>query len=383
MLENIKSIYFIKIIFSFVDETTKLKLIKYNKNLQNKISINLINYKLFTGKYIIYKTKTEAQEFFGNNDTLAFEGEYLNGERNGKGIEYINFFDMKNVEFEGEYLKGKRHGKGKEYYYSSGRLKFEGEYKNGKRWNGILYEPGGKQYKLKEGKGFIKDCDQEDGSIFEGEYVNGEKNGKGKEYYQYYNFNEIIFEGEYLNGKRWNGKKNKNEPNNRNYFDLKEGKGVILECKFFLFLNQYLNGKKNGIGKTYSMNNLIFEGEYLNGKKNGKGIEYDLDGTIIFEGEYLYDFERKGKKYINGKLEYEGEYLYNKKWSGKGYDENGNVIYELINGNGKIKEYSRTENELEYEGEYLNGKRNGKGKEYKKGKIIFEGEYLNGKRVEH
>ena len=27
------------------------------------------------------------------------------------------------------------------------------------------------------------------------------------------------------------------------------------------------------------------------------------------------------------------------KWNGKGYDEIGNVIYELINGNGKGKEY--------------------------------------------
>ena len=28
----------------------------------------------------------------------------------------------------------------------------------------------------------------------------------------------------------------------------------------------------------------------------------------------------------------------NKKWNGKGYDENGNIIYELNNRNGKIKE---------------------------------------------
>ena len=33
-----------------------------------------------------------------------------------------------------------------------------------------------------------------------------------------------------------------------------------------------------------------------------------------------------------------------------------------------------------FEGEHLNEKRNGKGKEYKKGKIIYEGEYLNGRR---
>ena len=31
--------------------------------------------------------------------------------------------------------------------------------------------------------------------------------------------------------------------------------------------------------------------------------------------------------------------MYDKKWNGKGYDNNGNEIYELINGNGPVKEY--------------------------------------------
>ena len=102
-----------------------------------------------------------------------------------------------------------------------------------------------------------------------------------------------------------------------------------------------------------------------------------------------------------GQLEYEGEYLYDKKWNGKGYDENGNIIYELINGTGKVKEYDENGNiiyelnkendnvkgynflgELEFEGEYLNGKRCGKGKEYyDNGKLKFEGEYLNGNKI--
>jgi len=42
--------------------------------------------------------------------------------------------------------------------------------------------------------------------IFEGEYLNGKRNGKGKEYYEFFNNNILIFEGEYLNGKKWNGK---------------------------------------------------------------------------------------------------------------------------------------------------------------------------------
>ena len=62
----------------------------------------------------------------------------------------------------------------------------------------------------------------------------------------------------------------------------------------------------------------------------------------------------------------------------KGFDEKGNVIYELINGTGKVREYHN--GSLEFEGEYLNGKKNGKGKEYCYDNLKYEGEYLNGKR---
>ena len=52
-----------------------------------------------------------------------------------------------------------------------------------------------------------------------------------------------------------------------------------------------------------------------------------MNGELIFEGEYLYNWKIKGKEYIKGRLEYEGEYLFNEKWNGNGYDENGNIIY--------------------------------------------------------
>ena len=45
-----------------------------------------------------------------NYGKLEFEGEYLNGERNGKGKDY---YDKGGKEFEGEYLNGERIGKGK------------------------------------------------------------------------------------------------------------------------------------------------------------------------------------------------------------------------------------------------------------------------------
>ena len=94
---------------------------------------------------------------------------------------------------------------------------------------------------------------------------------------------------------------------------------------------------------------------------------------------------------MNGILEYEGEYLYDKIWNGIGYDENHNIIFKIIKGNGLIKEYyyhgiyeskeNYSTRSLKFEGEYLNCKRNGNGKEYfVNGALEFEGEYLNDKR---
>ena len=63
MFENIKSEYFLRIIFSFLNEKRKLNIVKYNKCLQNMININLLNYKLYSGKYIIFESNGKAREY--------------------------------------------------------------------------------------------------------------------------------------------------------------------------------------------------------------------------------------------------------------------------------------------------------------------------------
>ena len=111
MLDKIQSHYFCRVIFSYVSEGRKLKIIKYNKSLRNKIDISIRNYKIYSNKYIIYEENRKGKEYFVmNDDILLYEGEFLNGERNGKGKEYG--FDEKLI-FEGEYLNGERNGKGK------------------------------------------------------------------------------------------------------------------------------------------------------------------------------------------------------------------------------------------------------------------------------
>ena len=127
-------------------------------------------------------------------------------------------------------------------------IKYEVEILEGKLWNGKIYDSNNNIIcDWKEGKGFIKEYNDYGELRFEGEYLNGERNGKGKEY----NYNgELQFDGEYLNGER-NGK-------GKEYY--KDGK--------LKFEGEYKNGKRNGKGKEYNEYNgdLIFEGEYLNGK---------------------------------------------------------------------------------------------------------------------
>ena len=110
MLNNIKSDFFVKFLFSYLDEKQKLYLLKYNKSLQKLLNINIINYQCISGRYIIYEKNGIGKEYNGYSNLLVYAGEYLNGKRNGKGKEY---FGINNIEFEGEYLNDKKNGKGK------------------------------------------------------------------------------------------------------------------------------------------------------------------------------------------------------------------------------------------------------------------------------
>ena len=180
MLDNIKSKYILKIVLSNVSEKKKLDLIKYNKNLQTKLNIKLLYYKIFSGNYkIIYENNNKIGRIYDEyNDRLVFEGEFSKGKKNGNGKEYDN---NERLIFEGEYINGERNGKGKEYY-DNGKLKFEGLYLYGKR------------------------------------------NGKGKEYYKN---EELKFEGEYKNGIMYEGKIYDNKL--KKIIELKKGKGKIKE----------------------------------------------------------------------------------------------------------------------------------------------------------
>ena len=99
-------------LFSFLSVKQKLEIIIYNKDLQDKLDINIEDYKRIGGIYKEGEKNGKGKEYYISTDIMIFEGEYMNGERNGKGKEYD---DNDKLKYEGEYLNGKRNGKGKEY----------------------------------------------------------------------------------------------------------------------------------------------------------------------------------------------------------------------------------------------------------------------------
>ena len=167
--------------------------------------------------------------------------------------------------------------------------------------NDIIYE--GETMKgtnIKNGKGVEYKIKKDNLLVFKGEYLNGKRNGKGREYYDN---NNLKYQGEYKEGKIWNGKGY--DINGKLEFEVKNGNGKVKEYK--------------------SDEKLLFEGEYLKGERNGNGKEYNNNGELLFEGEYLNDKKNgKAKEYGNindAELRFEGFYKEGEKWNGKSYWE--------------------------------------------------------------
>ena len=381
-----------------------LKEYKFKNDKESVIEFfNITQYSImkdnFTNEYIE----------FSNTELITYHGEVIKGTRikNGKGKEYYLNGELC---YEGEYLNDKRDGKGKEYS-EEGEIIFIGEFKEGEQWEGIKkifeeYQDENEQ-KIKYLKyivqirrgipiGKCKEFDMEGNLIYEGEFSNGKRNGKGREILN----NNVNFEGEFKDGIKWNG--NANEYNKKGnllfngvYQNGKKFNGK--ECKYFeddetiKYEIEYKDGLYWNVKKYKkdSFSNVDFE--MKNG--NGKIKEYYSD-TVLKSKCHYKDGKKNGKviSYYNNKnhnIEYEGEYIDNiKNGEWKTYYENGNqeFIGYYKNGviNGKCKEYNNL-GKLVFDGKYKKGiKWNGKERiiyDCNQKKIIIERKYSEGKAL--
>ena len=111
MIEVIKSLFIFKKIFDILKERRKLLLFSYNKRMQKKLNIRIIDYFRFSKIYKVAEKNGKGKEYLGYNKNLIFEGKYKNGKRNGIGTDY--YYNIKIIAFKGNYKDEIKNGKGK------------------------------------------------------------------------------------------------------------------------------------------------------------------------------------------------------------------------------------------------------------------------------
>ena len=138
----------------------------------------------------------------------------------------------------------------------------------------------------------------EDGSVYEGECKNGRPNGKGS--MTSYD-NKTIYDGDWVNGKREGIGKLiiSDEYNYTGPFenDIFSGTGgVLCDIKGNIYEGDFEKGKFEGYGHYKMSNGDTYIGEFKEGKFHGKGQYNDKEGNL-FDGEF-----KQGKKDGNGVL---------------------------------------------------------------------------------
>ena len=232
-----------------------------DKDKKENVTLKFNNGDKYIGEYLNNKKEGYGILFYNNGN--KYKGEFKNDLKNGHGI-----FNYKNGEkYDGEYKNDLKDGRG--IYYYINEEKFIGEYKEDKKnGHGIyFYKDGTKfigEYKNdeKEGKGYY--FDKEGDKIKEVIYEKGiekeetievsRKENKEKEFIR-----DEKYEGEYING-------------------LKEGSGIYNYSNGDKYIGIFVKNEKNGFGIYYYNNGDKYEGLFSHNEKNGKGIYYYFDG---------------------------------------------------------------------------------------------------------
>ncbi len=232
----------------------------------------------------------------------------------------------------GEFLNGYKNGKFIQYY-SNGKIESEVEFSNGKILDGkyVTYLKNGQieqEETYKDGKiisiGKYKDGKLSELSVLTTElYSGGQKKGEGylkndkkdSLWTEWFETGQIKSEGQYKNG-------------------LREGQWTIwYENGKKEFEGNYQDGKRNGQGIMNYKTGAIYNGTWKNDSVEGYGTASSADGSEVFQGNW-----KDGK--INGKgsrriirdsvTSYHVGYFVNSMFNGQGTDTtkkaNGTII---------------------------------------------------------
>ena len=184
---------------------------------------------------------------------------------------------------------------------------------------------------------------EEPNGIYEGQFRNMKKEGKGKMTY----YDGHSYDGEWKN-------------------NLYHGKGVYTTCAnstLTIYEGDFKFGKAEGKGVLIMGNGDKYEGDFVNWHMEGKGM-YSFKNGDKYEGDFK-----------NGQINGYGEYNFKNGNVYKGHFENGK-------GNGYgISFHNFGENKgNRYEGNHKDWKKDGKGIYYYNNGDIFEGEFKNNEK---
>lgn len=193
--------------------------------------------------------------------------------------------------------------------YSNGTKSYEGEWLNGK----------------KDGFGIVT---WQDGAVFKGFFKNDMANGLGKQLHK----GGEIYLGQWIN-------------------DRAEGLGIFKNTNSSKYEGEWRIDKHNGIGFQTQLNGTIYRGEFLNGEKHGLGVLQLEDGSF-YEGEFE-----------NNEINGIGTFIY---FDGKKYS--GEWKSNRMHGSGVLV-YSSNKN---FEGNFEEDKKHGLGV-FHNGEKIFIG----------
>ena len=175
-----------------------------------------------------------------------------------------------------------------------------------------------------------------DGDLFEGYFINGKKNGRGK----YTWANGDVYDGMWKDGKRC-------------------GRGTYTWADGTYYEGEFADGNFNGFGKKVYSSGDVYEGQWKDDKRTGHGT-YTWTNGDTYEGELkdgklcgrgkLIQYGKAGPDALNAgevfiKYSYDGEWLDNR--------EHGHGICR--EGNGTVAGMDKV-----YEGEWVNGKKCGR-----------------------
>ena len=256
--------------------------------------------------------------------------------------------------YSGQIIKGKRTGCGSLFEFNEEIPFYSGELK---------------QNKL-TGTGMF----QTENYFYEGELVNGVKNGFGKLIINKTDTNDF---GEEIIGIKYIG-------NFKN--DEKDGEGVLFEIHnnsehIKRYTGSWKKNMKNGEGLHFINDSLLYAGEFLNDKYNGKGITYFNNGNIMYSGNFEDNcFHGKGIYfYPNKKILFDGTFNYSSFSEGTFYDRNDTKHHYEGDWYGQIIEYNSNQIPI-YEGMSYKGQYDGYGMIIRDDySILYQGMFQNNK----